>query len=66
MVRKGSNNSLLMLIVIGILIYLVLKTNQQKPIGTAVENEEDWKWVDWRGKERQITVHRQIKMSALP
>lgn len=25
------------------------------------ENEETWEWVDWQGRERKITVHRQVK-----
>jgi len=34
----------------------------QKPVGQIYMNEETWHWVDWRGRERQITVHRRVKV----
>lgn len=27
----------------------------------AQRNEEIWRWKDWRGREREITVHREVK-----
>jgi len=25
------------------------------------ENEETWTWTDWKGREREIVVHRKVK-----
>ena len=25
-------------------------------------NEEVWRWKDWKGREREITVHRKVKI----
>ena len=27
----------------------------------VVRNEEVWEWVDWKGRKRTITVHREVK-----
>ena len=31
-------------------------------IETSYENEEVWSWVDWKGREREITVSRKAKV----
>lgn len=49
----------LMLILVGIAIfYLITHSRTQSTIST---NFETWGWVDWKGRQRQITVHREVK-----
>ena len=45
------------LIIVGLLLWVLFR--QQSP-PTQVSNEETWTWVDWQGKERSITVHRNV------
>lgn len=28
---------------------------------TTVSNAETWQWTDWQGKQREITVHRDVR-----
>lgn len=48
-------------IVAGAIIgYIIAKhTNQQVPSTAALVNEEHWAWKDYRGREREMTVHRE-------
>ncbi len=32
-------------------------------IESSYENEEVWSWIDWKGREREITVTRKAKVS---
>ena len=42
------------LILLGVILFLLLsKQNKQ--------NEEEWNWTDWRGQERKIVVHRNVR-----
>lgn len=41
------------LVIIGLLLWLLFKQQPQQ-----ASNEETWEWVDWQGKQRSITVHR--------
>jgi len=43
-----------LLIIVGLLLFLLLKRNQVQQFS----NEETWTWVDWQGRKRSITVHR--------
>lgn len=29
---------------------------------SSYENEEEWNWIDWKGRERKITVTRKAKV----
>lgn len=35
-------------------------TPQQKPATTHMSNEEVLEWVDWKGRRRKATVHRDV------
>ena len=50
----------MVMILLGIFIaYLLLKNRSQSAIG--FKNAETWEWVDWKGRQRGITVHRDVK-----
>jgi hypothetical protein len=49
--------------------YKVVQSNQPFTASQEVtsnekvryENEETWTWTDWKGREREIVVHRKVK-----
>lgn len=46
------------LVIVALLVLLL----RQRAAGTAsLHNEETWRWTDWRGRERQITVNRNVR-----
>jgi hypothetical protein len=47
-------------IIIGVALWLLL-SNRQQP--TEVSNAETWNWTDWQGKQRSITVRRDVHAS---
>ena len=52
----------LVYIAIGLLIaYLIWRSRSSTPI--QFNNLETWDWVDWKGRQRQIAVHREAKTS---
>lgn len=44
------------------IIYLAkrLGTTQSGPVGSVAKNLETINWTDWRGRERNITIHREV------
>ena len=30
---------------------------------SVISNEETWKWVDYKGRQRSISIHREVKVS---
>lgn len=58
MTKFEPNWVIMLLIVVG--AYFLLK-NLGSPAKAAFSNEESWKWVDYKGRERQIVVHRNVE-----
>ena len=57
---KRQSTQVLLLVAIGLLIaYLIWKS--RTPSLTGFSNLETWDWTDWKGRQRQITVHRETK-----
>jgi hypothetical protein len=51
-------------ILLGILIGAGLVLLVAKPAGSSqakLENVEEIVWVDWRGRERRMTIHREVR-----
>ena len=49
---------------IGIAIVLLIMYFMRKnSLATRISNAETWNWEDWKGRQRQITVHRDVKAS---
>jgi hypothetical protein len=48
-------NKVVVAIVIGVALWLWISSRP-----TEVQNEETWKWRDWQGQERSITVRRNV------
>jgi len=38
--------------------YAKPEANVYKPVAV---NKEVWRWKDWKGRDREITVHREVK-----
>ena len=57
---EGKNLSTLIILFGAVILvaYLVLKSRQS----VVASNEETWKWVDWRGRERAITAYRKVQV----
>ena len=55
---SSQTKYLITIALIALIIYLILRSR-----GTASQftNLEKWEWMDWKGRERQITVHREAK-----
>lgn len=56
---KSLKTNLPLLILLGIVIFYVIARSRPQPTGFT--NLETWGWVDWKGRQRQITVHREVK-----
>jgi hypothetical protein len=48
-------------IVIGIVLCTLMKKSQPG-YAYGYKNEETIVWIDWRGRERKITIHRDAKI----
>ena len=42
------------LILLGVIVFLLLSKQSKS-------NEEVWNWIDWRGQDRKIVVHRNVR-----
>jgi len=59
---------LLFILAIGFLLYKIFDLEKKlTPVqgypalgGRQAYNEETWEWVDYKGRKRQITVHRRV------
>ena len=62
--KRTNVSSLLILALVAVGLYLWLKSKQPVALAapTIMENEEKWKWVDWKGRDRQITVSRHVAL----
>lgn len=56
-------------VAIGAVVYLALsRGGSSAPLYKPVShqpvylNEEVWRWTDWRGRNREIVIHREVKM----
>lgn len=57
-VRELFSNPVLVLVYLPFLPFIVL--TYMMP-ASAYENEEEIVWVDWRGRERRVTIHRRAR-----
>jgi len=57
---KGYVPIFIGIIVVGVIIYFMIKKNNNGSIA-QVNNLETWQWEDWRGRSRRIDVHREVK-----
>jgi hypothetical protein len=59
-----DDSTLVLGILLGILIGAGLVLLAAKPAGSSqamLENVEEIVWVDWRGRERRMTIHREVR-----
>jgi hypothetical protein len=52
----NNNWLIILLIAAGVIVYMSKRQNAVNNISNA----ETWKWVDYRGKEREITITRDV------
>lgn len=50
----------LLLLGLGILLFMLMRKQQGAVAGQHVSNAETWEWVDAEGRNRTITVHRDV------
>ena len=62
-IQKTNTSMLLILALVAVGLYLWLKSRPQSIAAPIImENEESWSWVDYKGRDRQITVHRHVAL----
>jgi len=54
----SENTGLLLILLLG--LFLFSKTKEETKTAITYQNEETWEWIDWKGRQRQITVHRKV------
>jgi len=61
-ISKSNMNIIFVVLGIVALFYFIRKSSMGAPV-TQFNNAETWEWVDWKGRDRQITVHRDAKIT---
>ena len=60
--QEGGSGVALLVVGLGVLaLFLFMRAKERKPPPAQSTNEETWEWTDWQGRQRNVTVHRQVK-----
>ena len=61
-ITKSKYTGIAIIAAVILIIYLISRRSSiAAPL--QVNNLETWEWVDWKGRPRQIAVHRETKVA---